>query len=292
MAHPSRRRGVHLSTVCHSALMTRQSYGEGRGTWEALLVPDGIGPPQPVLVRAQSMPARHYFPEHEHGWNQLVYAVSGVLTIAVEGRCLVVPPEQAVWLPTGTRHRVASLQGAGFRSLYVANGLRPAVADGCTVFEVSPLLRALIIEAASLGSVGDGDGYASRVVGLIMDQLRRLQPVSLSLPWPKGGALLTLCEALYADPADPRSMEAWRSALGMSGRTLARRFERELGLNLREWRRRVRLFKAVELLGGGASVTEVALDLGYSSASAFTYMFRTETGRSPRAHRRAALDGR
>ena len=264
----------------------------GGGTWQALVVPDGIGPPQPVLVRAQSMPARHHFPEHEHGWNQLVYATSGVLTVAVEGRCLIVPPEQAVWLPTGTRHRVASLQGAEFRSLYVADAQRPAIAEGCTVFEVSPLLRALIIEAAALDNTKDGDGYARRVVGLILDQLRRLQPVSLSLPWPRGGALLTLCEALYAAPADPRDMEAWGATLGMSARTLARRFERELGLNLREWRRRLRLFRAVELLGGGASVTEVALDLGYSSASAFTYMFRTETGHSPRAHRRAALDGR
>ena len=268
--------------------MKRQSSNLTAPTWHALDVPPAE-PPRPVVVRVQFIPARHYFPAHTHGWNQLVYAVSGVLTVATEGSCLVVPPEQAVWLRTGTVHRVASLHGAEFRSLYVAEGIRPTIAQDCTVFEVSPLLRALIVEAASLRDVRENTGYAVRVIGLILDQLRRLEPVSMSLPWPKTGAMLTLCETLYAAASDSRSIEEWGLALGMSSRTLSRRFERDVGMTLREWRHQLRLFRAVELLGGGATVTQAAFELGYSSASAFVYMFRTATGRSPMAHRRAAL---
>ncbi|WP_334415348.1 MULTISPECIES: hypothetical protein [unclassified Bradyrhizobium] len=33
----------------------------------------------------------------------------------------------------------------------------------------------------------------------------------------------------------------------MSARTLTRHFEREVGMSLRAWRQRVRLFKAIEL---------------------------------------------
>jgi len=73
----------------------------------------------------------------------------------------------------------------------------------------------------------------------------------------------------------------------MSGRTLARRFEREMGVNMRVWRRRLRLFKAIELLASGMSVTQTALELGYASTSAFTYTFRVDMGCSPQAHRRA-----
>ena len=36
---------------------------------------------------------------------------------------------------------------------------------------------------------------------------------------------------------------------------------------------------------GGLSVTQIALELGYSSTSAFTYAFRSEMGHSPQAHR-------
>ncbi len=78
----------------------------------------------------------------------------------------------------------------------------------------------------------------------------------------------------------------------MSGRTLARRFEAELGMSLRSWRRRLRLFKAIELLGGGLGVTPTAMELGYGSTSAFVYAFRTEMGSSPQAYMRGRVADR
>jgi len=70
----------------------------------------------------------------------------------------------------------------------------------------------------------------------------------------------------------------------MSSRTLTRRFEAELGLTLRSWKRRLRLFRAIEILGGGLSVTTTAMELGYGSASAFIFAFRSELGYSPHAY--------
>src|SRR3712207_8293704 len=89
--------------------------------WETIEAPPGTAPPRPITVRAQAIPARHQFPEHAHAWNQMVYAISGVLTVAVEGQSIVISPEQAVWLPTGLSHRVGSLLGAEFRSLWIAD---------------------------------------------------------------------------------------------------------------------------------------------------------------------------
>ncbi|TDH59915.1 AraC family transcriptional regulator [Dankookia rubra] len=254
--------------------------------WETIAAPPGLMAPRPMTVRAQSIPAHHYFPEHAHAWHQVVYAISGVLTVAVEGQSLVISPEQAVWLPTGLRHRVGSLLGAEFRSLWIADEAGRSLPPSPTVVGVSPLLRALIVEAAEIEGQSDQDGYAGRVRALILDQLRRAPPLSGALPWPRSGALGTLCEALYADPADDRGPEDWGRELGMSGRTLARRFEAELAMSLRSWRRRLRLFKAIELLGGGLGVTQVAMELGYSSTSAFIYAFRTEMGCSPQAYMR------
>ena len=127
---------------------------------------------------------------------------------------------------------------------------------------------------------------------MILDQLRRARSLPAALPWPRGESLARLCEALYADPADARGPEEWGRELGMSGRTLARRFEEELGMSLRSWRRRLRLFKAIELLGGGLGVTQTAMELGYSSTSAFIYAFRIEMGCSPQAYMRGAVAGR
>jgi AraC-like DNA-binding protein len=181
--------------------------------------------------------------------------------------------------------------GAEFRSLWIADEAGAGLPKSPTVFSVSPLLQALIVEAAAIERQADRDGYAGRVFGLIVDQLRRAQSLSGALPWPRGGSLARLCEALYADPADPRGPEQWGRELGMSERTLARRFEAELGMSLRSWRRRLRLFKAIELLGGGFGVTRTAMEVGYGSASAFVYAFRTETGCSPQAYMRGRSAG-
>ena len=256
-------------------------------TWAAIAAPPGLAPPRPMTVRAQPIPARHYFPEHAHRWHQMVYAISGVLTVAVEARSFVISPDQAVWLPTGLCHRVGSLLGAEFRSLWIADEAGRGLAASPTVFGVTPLLKALIVEATVIEGEEDRDGYAGRVTGLILDQLRRARPLPSALPWPRGGSSLSaLCEALHADPADPRGTAAWGRALGMSERSLARRFQAETGMSLRSWRRKLRLFKAIELLGGGLDVTRTALELGYGSTSAFVYAFRTDMGCGPQAYMR------
>ncbi|WP_338662443.1 helix-turn-helix transcriptional regulator [Pararoseomonas sp. SCSIO 73927] len=254
--------------------------------WETIAAPPGLAAPRSITVRAQSIPARHSFPEHAHHWHQVAYAVAGVLTVAVEGRSFVISPEQAVWLPAGLSHRVGSLLGAEFRSLWIAEEAGGGLPDGPTVFSVSPLLQALIVEAAAVEGQDDPDGYAGRVTDLILDQLRRARSLPGALLWPRGGPALTVCEAIYADPADPRGPDDWGKELGMSGRTLARRFEAELGMSLRSWRRRLRLFKAVELLGGGLGVTQTAMDLGYGSTSAFIYAFRSDMGCGPQTYMR------
>jgi AraC-like DNA-binding protein len=73
----------------------------------------------------------------------------------------------------------------------------------------------------------------------------------------------------------------------MSGRTLARKFFAETGLTLRDWRRRLKLFRAIELLENGLDVTRTALELGYGSTSSFIFAFRSEMQCSPMAYVRS-----
>ncbi|MFN4155777.1 MAG: AraC family transcriptional regulator [Paracoccaceae bacterium] len=265
--------------------MNRQNADSAFGLWRALQVPAGSDPPAPLLLRVETIPGRCYFPGHQHDWGQLVYAISGVLNVALDGRCFVIPLGQAVWLPGGTPHSVGSLHGAEFRSLYISEQSSTALPPHPTILVVTLLVRELIIAATEMDTRGElSSPYGMRVVDLIIDSLARLDPLTFSLPWPRSGPLLTLCEALFENPADERSQEEWARALGMSGRTLARRCEAELGTSLRSWERSLRLFRAIELLGAGASVTEAALTLGYSSTSAFIHMFRSSTGQSPRRY--------
>ena len=252
--------------------------------WSIVTAPPDAAPPRPITMRVQTIPPRHHFPEHAHEWHQLVYAVDGTLTVSAERRTLVVSPDQAVWLPTGVPHSVGSLLGAEFRSLWIANDAGRSLPSSPTVLAVSRLLKALIVEAAEIDGKRLADGYPDRITAMILDQLGRAPELFAALPWPKEGRLLALCEALYLDPSDERNAEEWAKELGMSSRTLTRRFETELGLPLRSWKRKLRLFRAIELLGGGLSVTAAAMELGYGSASAFVFAFRSELGCSPYAY--------
>ena len=146
------------------------------------------------------------------------------------------------------------------------------------------------MEAAQLQERGEEEGYKRRVTDLILDQLRRAAPLPGALPWPREKPLTLVCEALHTNPADPKSVEEWARELGMAERTLARHFQTETGMSLRSWRRRIRLFKAVELLAGGMNTTQAAMELGYGSTSAFVYAFRTGMGCTPQSYMRGHMN--
>lgn len=252
--------------------------------WSTVAAPPDVAAPRPITMRAQTIPPRHYFPQHAHDWHQLAYAVDGTLTVSLDRQTLVVSPDQAVWLPTGVSHAVGSLLGAEFRSLWIANEAGGSLPSSPTVLAVSPLLKALIVEAADIDGKRLADGYPDRIAAMILDQLGRAPKLASALPLPKDRRLLELCETLYLDPSDEKTAEQWAKQFGMSSRTLTRRFEAELGMTLRSWKRKLRLFRAIELLGGGLSVTATAMELGYGSASAFVFAFRSELGCSPHAY--------
>ncbi len=254
--------------------------------WTTIAVPEFDTLPADVVMRAQNLAPREIFPTHTHGWNQLVYATSGTLVVTVADAWYVITPEQAIWVPTGVPHTTGALHGAAFRNLYVADLPGLDMPATCTVLSVSPLMRALIIELEAAGTRVEDADYIGTLNALIRAQLRRLRVQDFHLPWPRSPQLHHLCETLLSEPADDRSADAWARELGWSGRTLLRRFESEVGLSLRAWRHRLRVFLAVEWLCAGRNVTDIALDLGYASTSAFSYMFRLEMGCTPSAWRR------
>lgn len=261
--------------------------------WKTIVAPPDALPPTPWTLRVQSIPAYHDFAKHKHDWHQVVYAISGVLTVVADGQSFVISPDKAAWISAGTVHQVGSFLGAEYHSFWLADNPGGILSERAVgIFSVSPLLKALIVEAAKIYGKQDDGGYFKRIYRLVLDQLYRANLLSSALPWPKSTALSKLCETLYVDPTDSRGPEQWGAELGMSGRTLARRFLTETGMPLRTWRRQLRLFRAIELLESGMNVTGIALELGYSSTSAFIYAFRTEMKCSPLVYMQARATNR
>jgi AraC-like DNA-binding protein len=143
------------------------------------------------------------------------------------------------------------------------------------------LLRELILRAMELPLLYDRNGPEGRLIRLILDEIRVLPILPLHLPVPSEPRLAKICRALLDHPEDRREIEVWGRIVGASGRTLARLFQREIGMSFGAWRQQARLIEALARLGTGEPVTTVALDLGYESPSAFTAMFRRSLGVTP-----------
>lgn len=250
-------------------------------SWNLIDLPR-IGPlPRLVVLRSQTLPARHGFPMHAHAWGQFVYATSGTLMVTLENARFVITPTQAIWIPTGMVHTTAALDDVEFRSLYIDDAAGLQMPPRCHVYSVSPLLRALIEEIDLIERRDRDLDYRERLDALVLDQLVRLKELTFYLPWPRTEPLKEICQFLYLHPHDRRNVEDWAASSGMSARTLTRHFIAETGLALGAWRQRLRLFRALEWLSAKWRVTDVALELGFNSTSAFTFAFRQDIGCSP-----------
>ena len=223
-------------------------------------------------------------PPHSHPRAQLVYAGSGVMRVETETGCWVVPPVRGVWIPANTVHRVVMLGPVEMRTLYIRPDAAPDLPESCCLLEVSPLLRALIFALLDEPLAYDQNGRAGQIAALVLTELRCLRIPALHLPMPSEARLRALCEAMIATPGSHDTLERLAERLATSSRTLARQFQRETGMGYRQWRQQARLVSALGQLANKVPVTQVANQLGYRSASAFTAMFRRSLGVEPRRY--------
>lgn len=234
-----------------------------------------------VLVRSYgltfSLPTLS--PPRSDLWDQLVYAVRGVVTVKTDEGTWVVPPHRAVWIPAGMRYSLAMSKETALRMIYLRKQQRfnsPTGIDRsrCSVVSVSALLRELIIRTAHIGALLASSPYHCRLAGLIEDEIRTIGAVPLQLPHPSS----TVARKFAQSTLEPKAALV---DCGASQRTMERLFKAETGMSLGQWLRRKRLLQSMEMLANGATIGSVAFTVGYSTPSSFIDMFRRELGSTP-----------
>jgi AraC-like DNA-binding protein len=195
-----------------------------------------------------------------------------------------------MWIPAGVEHGSETIGRVRMRSAYVRSGAAQGLPETLRVLAVSPLMRNLIVEAAQTAATGAAE-RTEAIMRLILLEIPELQERPFALPFPADPRLVRLCRAFVAAPSAATTIDHWAGRAGMSRRSFTRAFQRETGVSLSVWRRQAILLAALPLLAGGRSVTEVALDLGYESAPAFTTMFRRMLGVAPRTYLRQGAHG-
>lgn len=218
---------------------------------------------------------------HSHRKAQLLFTLRGVVTCDTDSGLWLVPPQRAIWIPGDAAHALrcsGTLEGYNaFIDPTLANGL-PATC--CTVY-VNPLLRELLVRAATFPVDYPESGWHANVISLLLSELASAPVQDLHLPMPRDPRLRKLVESMLKTPRERGNLTSWAKRSGVSERTLARLLTRETGMSFGRFRQQISILLALQWMAEGASIQQVATDLGYESASSFVVMFKKTLGTPP-----------
>jgi AraC-like DNA-binding protein len=234
--------------------------------------------PNEVAVEglASSYDTGAFIPEHSHETHQIVHSISGAMRVQARGMIWIVPPGRALWIPAHVRHSIQCTNRVEMRTVYLGTECA-AVYSSVVVLSVSPLLRETLVRLSD----NRHDLQTPYLVSLLLIEIVAMNVENLGLPEPKDARVARLVTHLLEQPDDKTPLRGWAKHLGFSERNLIRYIRSETGMSFRELRRQIRVITAIEKLSGGQSVTNVALDVGFETPSAFIHAFRMTTGVTP-----------
>jgi len=235
----------------------------------------------PVIPLAMQIKRAACAGPHAHPRGQFIYASNGTMRVICDGNIWVVPPSQAVWVPPNTDHEVHFPAEVSLRNLFIDPSATSCLPSYVMVLEVSSLLRELVLKAVRIGDAYTPGCSGWRLMQVLIDEIGDARQAALRLPMGRDERIVRVIEVLLNAPGDARKLDDWAAIGCVSSRTLSRLFVSETGLSFGAWRKQLRLINAIEDLGSGRSVTEIAYDLGYKSPSAFIEMFRQSLGTPP-----------
>lgn len=231
----------------------------------------------------------------DSGWvtfpgHYLLYSSKGAFRLEVNGVRWLLPPQRAAWVAAHVPLRLYAEAAGTTSSVLFAENAIPAFDFRCRVFAVSTLAREMLLHAMRWGPDREGeDGAAQHFFLALANLCLELadHPDDYWLPCARsehlGVALVHSLDHLSED----LTFDKVADAAAVSERTLARRFIEETGMTWRQFMRRARMIRAMELLvNTDSKVIDIVFEVGYTSVSAFNHAFQEFTGQSPTTYRK------
>jgi AraC-like DNA-binding protein len=227
---------------------------------------------------------------HRHAEGQLVYPASGALATTTERGTWVAPANRVTWTPPGFGHSHRVYGRTDVRIVVIPVDLCGDLMGRPGVFSVSSLLREAIL--ALTDRRGVRPGTYERLRAVVIDELVETPEKSLHLPEPRDDRLRAVTDLLYADPAMTATLKELGRDAGASERTLSRLFHTEFGMSFHRWRTILRIHHALVHLTSGRSVTDTAMECGWSNPTSFIEAFTAVVGQTPGSYKADLRDGR
>src|SRR5581483_5525581 len=140
-------------------------------------------------------------PEHAHGADQLIYAITGMMEVSSGTSVWVIPPDFALWIPAETPHRIRMDGMVRMRTLYFRPGIVARAPAGGAVIYVSSLLRELILEAVRIEKLRIQNPYECAVREMLAHHLEQAVPAPTYVTMPRDARARSVAQAILASPA-------------------------------------------------------------------------------------------
>lgn len=217
---------------------------------------------------------------HSHKKGQLILVERGALRCEIAGGLWMVPPSHALWIPGDAQHAIKGSRIEAYNA-FILPGAAAQLPRSCCTLAATALLRELLIRCADLPLLYDERGPASRLVTVLLDEIAAAREERLHLPMPSDRRLREIVEEMMASPGTRGTLQSWAHRAWMSVRSFARHTARETGMSFGRWRQQLAVLLAVKWMAEGATIQQVAFDLGYESVPSFVSMFKKALGTPP-----------
>src|SRR5690606_17510911 len=228
-----------------------------------------------------------FIPEHVHKKGQFLYTEGGVVYLNTPEQSYFLPARHYIWIPAGVPHSIhPSTPEVIMRNLYFPMSEEDDVFFQRTaIYPVDDLLMELMMFTNRWnGNIQPSDERRFTIA----KALKMLLPESgngalpLALPYPRDHRLIKIVEHLDQNISENISFSRIAEQFGISERTLARLFQKELNMSFIQYFTILRMLKGLKLLlDEKLSINEVASRVGYSSLPTFSNTFTRIVGVRP-----------
>lgn len=223
---------------------------------------------------------------HSHEKDQLLYAEGGILHVFTDNKHWYLPGRCFMWIPAGVAHSIISHSvNINLYCFYFDTSINSDdFYKDTKIYMTNDMLREMFRYTKTWnGSVDPTDAshyYLMKAIHALLPKMNSSFP--LQYPYPKDSRLIEIALFLNKNLHKSYTLEQVSVKFGISTRTLSRLFKEDIGLNYVKFLRGLRISKSLELMAENKyNVYEIALQVGYSSLSAFSTIFYNVVGIRP-----------
>ncbi|MFC7067812.1 AraC family transcriptional regulator [Brucella rhizosphaerae] len=230
---------------------------------------------RPLAVMRREYTVSMNFGWHSHRRGQLLYGNSGYMTAMTEEGAFMLPSGYAILIAPDLPHAVQTFGETKMHSVYLEESVLRGFWEPTRILKVSALLDASIQALANEPVLYDETGRGKHLSALILDEIRNADQQPYTVPLPAEKQLRKLCRDLLDNPGNDLTIDDWADKVGMSRRTMTRKFRQETGMSFIEWRQRLRVSHVMRRRAEGVPLAAAGLEAGYQSLSTLRKVLKT-----------------